>query len=495
MSLGPVHGIRIEGTGIGGTRVDSESPGNPGDPIPMVKVRVHGVTFAYASRKVLSGVDIEIQKGDFLAVVGPNGSGKSTLLKVISGALRPIAGSVLVNGKEVTRTSHKTRAQVMAFLGQMEHTDFPFTALDVVLLGRYCHQKRFQKETPRDLSAARRAMELTQSSHLASRPIDSLSGGERQRVLIARALAQEPEILLLDEPTTFLDISSQVGILNLLKRLNEDYHMTIIAVFHDLNLASGYARKVLMLDAGRVYAFGSPAEVLTERNIQNVYKTRAIVQYHPTLGLPYVVFDPTEENPTAPTSHDKATGGTTETAEDLHIDPCGGIRSKQYWPQMRIHVVGGGGTATELLHALAAHGINTTIGVLNIGDSDWMTARSLKIGVIEAPPFSPIGREVERLEEVVLEADYTVVTEVPFGPGNLPNLLALRSALERSAMPKVGLIGDENTLSGRDWTEGLATSVYRDLITRGCRLFPDTNAALDYIRTVGLRKASRHCAI
>lgn len=481
MSLKPVYDPRIDRI----DRVDSESSGDP-----MVKVRVHGVTFAYASHTVLRGIEIDIQKGDFLAVVGPNGSGKSTLLKVISGALRPITGSVLINSKEVTRTSHKARAQIMAFLGQMEHTDFPFTALDVVLLGRYCRQKRFQRETPKDLDVARRAMELTRSSHLASRPIDSLSGGERQRVLIARALAQEPEILLLDEPTTFLDISSQVGILNLLKRLNEDYHMTIISVFHDLNLAAGYARKMLMLDAGRVYAFGSPAEVLTEQNIQNVYKTRAIVQYHPTLGLPYVVLDPTEENPTVPTSCRNAVGNAAKTVEDLHSDHHGGMRSNQYWPQMRIHVVGGGGSASELLRALAAHGVNTSVGVLNIGDSDWMTARSLKIEVIEAPPFSPIKNEVERLKEMVLEADYTVVAEVPFGPGNLPNLLALQSALKQSITPKIGLIGDEHTLLGRDWTEGLATSVYRDLISNGCSVFADTKEALDYIYAIGQKKAS-----
>lgn len=447
-----------------------------------MKVRVHDVTFTYASQTALSGVEIKVQKGDFLAVVGPNGSGKSTLLKVISGALRPVVGSVLIDAKEVRRIDHRARARLMAFLGQMEHTDFPFTALDVVLLGRYCRLKRFQRETERDLDVATRAMELTQSSHLASRPINSLSGGERQRVLIARALAQEPEILLLDEPTTFLDISSQVGILNLLKRLNEDHCMTIIAVFHDLNLAASYARTMLMLESGRVYAYGSPIEVLTEENVRALYKTRAIVQYHPTLGLPYVVFDPTGGS--LLTSADDASGGTAKTP----VGPGEGARARQEWPDLRVHVVGGGGSASGLLRSLTTRGIKTSIGVLNIGDSDWVTARALNIEIIEAPPFSPVGEEVERLEEMVLDADYTIVTEVPFGPGNVPNLLALRKALRHSSVSKIGLVGGEDTLRERDYTGGLATSVYKYLISNGCSVFPHTNAALDYIRTLRLKK-------
>jgi iron complex transport system ATP-binding protein len=428
------------------------------------KVKVHNVSFYYARSMALDDVSVSVKKGDFLAVLGPNGSGKSTLLRTISGALRPTTGSVLIDEREVSQIGHRVRAQSVAVLGQSEHTDFPFTAQEVVLLGRYCRMGQFQRESDLDLEIVKSAMELTGCESLASRPINSLSGGERQKVLIARALAQEPEVLLLDEPTTFLDISSQASVLGVLRRLNEENGVTVIAVFHDLNLAVGYARTMLMLDAGRIHAYGPPEVVLTAENIRAVYKTPAIIQSHPTLGLPYVLFDPAGTKPL-----------TQATPE--YPDPG---------PGLHVHVIGGGGAADSLLRALDSLRFEVTAGILNVGDSDWSTARSLGIDIIDAPPFSPVTEKASILEHTILESDFTVLAEVPFGFGNLTNLEALLNASRLGA--EIGLIGYEDTLPDRDYTQGVAASLYKELIAQGSLLFCDVDEALTYLRSLKVTK-------
>jgi len=238
---------------------------------------IHGVTYSYNAAPALAGVTLRVARGEMLAIAGPNGSGKSTLLRCISRALRPQAGTVLLAGRNMLTYTAREVAQRLAVVPQENGVDFDFSVAEVVLMGRQPHLRAFQRESDRDLEIVHRAMELTATLHLADRPVSTLSGGERQRVVIARALAQEPQVLLLDEPTSHLDLTYEVEILGLLERLSLEQGLTIIAVLHDLNLAAQYFTKCLLLTQGRIVALGPVAEVLTGPNIRQVYGCNVIV--------------------------------------------------------------------------------------------------------------------------------------------------------------------------------------------------------------------------
>jgi iron complex transport system ATP-binding protein len=219
-----------------------------------------------------------------LAVVGPNGSGKSTLLRVASGVLAPLAGRVLVAGHDVQRYSRRELARLTAVVPQDTLVEFPFSVEELVLMGRAPHLGRFGFPGARDLSIAREAMLRVGVEHLARRALPELSGGERQRVIIARALVQEPRILLLDEPTAHLDIRHQVEIYDLMAELNAERGLTIVSVLHDLNLAAMYFPRVALLSDGRLYGVGATAEVLTYSTIRSVYGTEVYVAQNDVTG-------------------------------------------------------------------------------------------------------------------------------------------------------------------------------------------------------------------
>ena len=280
-------------------------------------IEVSSVDAAYDDLPVVRGVSFQVRRGEFVGLIGPNGSGKSTLIRVISKILKPNKGSVRVDGVEVADYSRDELARFLAVVRQEEALDFEFTVAEVVGLGRIPHLKRFEREGPRDAEIVSEALELTGLSELAGRPVTEISGGERQRVAIARALAQEPEILLLDEPTTHLDIRYQVELLELLYRLTlvtSDalaYEMrktgdgqpavcvrtrsrngaarkplTVLAVLHDLNLAALYCGRLILLKDGRVHGVGTPSEVLTAETVREVYGVDVTVVPHPVRGTP-----------------------------------------------------------------------------------------------------------------------------------------------------------------------------------------------------------------
>lgn len=249
---------------------------------------IHDVRVNYGAIEALRGVSFEVRPGDFVGIIGPNGSGKSTLLKTVARVLQPQRGAVLLEGIDLRERDTREIARMMGVVPQESPIVFEFSTLEVVLMGRSPHLGRFQMESERDLAIARRAMELTDTAHLAERPITALSGGEKQRAIIARALAQEPQILLLDEPTTALDINHQTEIMDILTRLNGEQGVTILVVFHDLNLAAQYCDYLVALREGSIFAIGRPAEVLTEENIRDIYAAPVIVGAHPTTGRPQV---------------------------------------------------------------------------------------------------------------------------------------------------------------------------------------------------------------
>jgi iron complex transport system ATP-binding protein len=231
----------------------------------------------------VADISFSVVRGEFLGIIGPNGSGKSTLLRLISGVLSPWRGQIRVDGKPVSAYSRRDLCRRIAMVPQETKIDFPFSVTEVVLFGRTPHLGGFGFAGDRDLQAAERAMARTQTTHLARRAITQLSGGERQRVILARALAQEPTFLLLDEPGAFLDIRHEVETYDLLRDLQAE-GITILTVLHDLNLAALYCDRVALLDAGRLAQVGRPEDVLTYATLTRVYGTEIYVHKNDITG-------------------------------------------------------------------------------------------------------------------------------------------------------------------------------------------------------------------
>ncbi|MCK9615046.1 MAG: ABC transporter ATP-binding protein [Candidatus Omnitrophica bacterium] len=246
----------------------------------------------YTNKPVINNVSLEIKQGDFLGIIGPNGGGKSTLLRLMSRALTPTEGRIVLSGKDLRKISPKEVAQKIAFIPQLTLINFSFTVWEIVLMGRIPHLSRMQPEGKKDFSIAERALSLTDTLHLRNRKIDELSAGERQRVIIAKALAQEPLLLFLDEPTSHLDIAHQVQTLDLLTDLNQKNNLSIVIVLHDLNLASEYCKKIILLDNGKIFKEGTPDYVLTYQNIESLYRTVVVVKDNPVTSKPHILLIP-----------------------------------------------------------------------------------------------------------------------------------------------------------------------------------------------------------
>jgi iron complex transport system ATP-binding protein len=269
-----------------------------------VVIRADEVTFRYGrGEPVLRGVSCEVTPGEVLAVAGPNGSGKSTLVALLDGLLAPASGDVLLDGRPVARLPRRDVARAVGFVAQSGEFHFPLTVLEYVLQGRFAHGHLLGFETDEDLAAARRALEMTATAEFETRHIHELSGGERQRVMLARAIAQEPRALLLDEPTANLDISHQVRILDLVRGLAHGCRMAVAVVTHDLNLAAEFADRVLLLEGGLVRGLGTPAEVLTAERIEAVFGMPVVVDANPANGAPRVTVMVPRERETFAADH------------------------------------------------------------------------------------------------------------------------------------------------------------------------------------------------
>jgi iron complex transport system ATP-binding protein len=247
-------------------------------------LRARGLVAGYRGREVLHDISIEVAAGELLAVVGPNGAGKSTLLKVLGGALQPWHGVVELKGRPLGDYDRRTLARRLASLGQESASAFAFTVLEMVLMGRSPHLGALRLEGEPDLRIARDALEQFDLLPLAARAINEISGGERRRVFLARVLAQEPEIALLDEPTAFLDLKHVAEIFSLLTRLRAERAMAVVATLHDLNVAALYADRILLLKDGQAVGCGTPDQVLTENNLRQVYETEVYVGRNPITG-------------------------------------------------------------------------------------------------------------------------------------------------------------------------------------------------------------------
>ncbi len=410
----------------------------------MVLLNLDGVECRYGSATVLEDVSLSVKEGDFVGIIGPNGSGKTTLLKSISRVLKPHKGTILLDKDDIYSLTGSEVAKQLAVVPQDSVIGFSFLALDVVLMGRNPHMSRFQMESTKDLSIARRVMELTNTWHLAERPINELSGGERQRVIIARALAQEPKVLLLDEPMTHLDIINQLEIMDLVKDLCSKQGLIVLAVFHDLNMAARYCNLAVLLKSGKVFSTGRLDDVLTSDNIKTVFRVDAIVQRHLVTNSLYVI-------------------------------PMSRLKSPPV-KKCSIHLICGAGTGTALMKILLEEGYTVTAGVLNVLDTDFETAEFLKIPVTTEAPFSPITEAAHKANmDMIAKARMVVVTSVPFGHGNIQNLEAARQALEKN-IPT--FVIDEVPIEKRDFTQGKATELLVELKLKGASFVKNSNELL-----------------
>ena len=252
-------------------------------------LEVDRLSFSYETVPVLSAISLSIRPGEFVGIIGPNGSGKSTLLRLLAGVSHPSAGTVRLDGRSLRETPRREVARRIAVVPQETTFTFAFSALEVVLMGRSPHLGRLSLEGPEDMKIARHAMRATDTWYLRDRRMDALSGGEKQRVVIARALAQEPSILLLDEPTTALDVRHQVDIYRLLHRLHSDSGLTVLLVSHDLNLAAKVCQRLVLLCKGKIECDGPPSAVIRAELLSSVYGTELHVQTDPAGGAPVVI--------------------------------------------------------------------------------------------------------------------------------------------------------------------------------------------------------------
>jgi iron complex transport system ATP-binding protein len=410
----------------------------------------------YGSVKVLEGVDFSAAQGELLGIIGPNGSGKTTLLRTISRILKPRAGTVLLEDKDVRGMKEKDFARKFAAVPQDTSVNFDFPTLDIVLMGRNPHLGRLELETGADIEIAKRCMELTNCWHLAERPITALSGGERQRVIIARALTQEPRVLLLDEPTSHLDINYQIEIMELLKRLTLQEGLIVIAVIHDLNLAAQFCDRLVLLHRGTIIARGTQEEVLTAENIKKIFGAKVIVKRHALTNLCYVSPVPTPVKRPPREASDKNLADST------------------------FHLICGGGEGASLMHLLSESGGKVTAGVVNMLDTDCEVAHLLRIPVVTEAPFSPITDTAFQAHlALIKKADVVVLCGIPFGFGNLKNMEAAEAALR---MGKPVLAFGAESMEERDFTGGEATKRFIALKHNGAVMVKDPHEVISITR-------------
>ncbi len=407
------------------------------------------------TRPVLKDVSLQLEPGRLIGLVGPNGCGKSTLVRAASRGLKPLSGRALLGGKDIWTRSARDFARHVAVVPQDITAPFDMSCLDVVLLGRHPHVGRLHLETASDESVAMTALDAVGALHLATRSIRQVSGGERQRVIIAKALAQVPEVLLLDEPTAHLDVAQQTSILSLVSGLAKERGMAVLAVLHDLNLAATWCERIAVMDRGSVVAEGPPGEVVTEALLARVWQARMWVRRNPMTGRPYLLpmpplFEPERLNEGAPA----------------------------------VHVICGGGSGGPLLTALVSEGYRVTCGVVNVGDSDEELCRAMNIPHVAEAPFSPISpaRAAANLR-MALEADAIVLTGFCIGPGNMDNLRVALEALKdykrvisiKPGPPETSAGPSEDFTGGQD---GRWLAEIRDQ----AQVVPDHQAALAALR-------------
>jgi iron complex transport system ATP-binding protein len=430
------------------------------------------VSFGYRQHALLYEVSVSIQATEMVGLLGPNGSGKTTLLRLLSGVLQAQQGRVLLKGRDLRQWGRRGVAQHIAVVPQEIHMPFDFTVEHMVELGRTPFVTSFwQTRRQQDSESVRNAMEAAGVINLAGRVFNELSGGERQRVMIAMALAQQPTVLLLDEPTAHLDIKYQIETLELVQELNRERGMTIVAALHDLNLAARYFPRLILFQRG-IVADASPTEVLEPDLLRRVYGINVQV-------------------------------GILRGAEHLSVlPPSDDADTAQNGPPPLVHVIAGGGSGELLMRALADAHVSFSAGALNIGDSDHTLALRLAKEVVTEQPYSPISQAaLAKVRACLASVKSLIICPTAIGPGNLALLqeavyaaekglliILLASPVNTACIPDdiVAEISDEmqpTDMAVRDYTQGQGLALLKQLIRSGALVAMSVNEVLEEVRT------------
>ncbi len=396
----------------------STDPAAPG-------LRFSRATVGYGETPIVSGVSLEVGRGELVGLIGPNGAGKSTLLKTITGGARLLAGSLQIAGIAHDALDAPARARIVGVVPQSPPAIFSFTAREFVAMGRHAHLGRLTHESPADGAIIERVMDLTDTTRLAPEAVNTLSGGDLQRLTLAQALAQEPQVLLLDEPTSHLDLNHRLQVLDLVRDLAED-GLAVLGVFHDLDLAARYSDRLAIVASGEIRVCGTPPEVLTPQHLREVFAVRAVVGTDPVTGTVSI---------------------TPVVREQSAVTPY----------RETVFVLCGSGSGATLMRRLVLDGYRVTACALSRGDVDRSVAEALGVEFVELPPFGLLsGEQTREVERLAHQARLRVVCDVPFGSGNLANL----EVVERAAGPTL-LLGEFD--ADRDFADGAATKVWERL--------------------------------
>jgi iron complex transport system ATP-binding protein len=413
----------------------------PGDDRGAAAFEAAALTFSYGERPIVQDVNLRVRRGEFVALLGPNGAGKTTLLHLLSGTLRPRAGSVRLFDREVGSLGSREIARLVGVVPQESSSNFDFTNREVVLMGRVVHADRFALESEEDYRAAAHAMRQTRTECLADRGFMAVSGGERQRVVIAQVLAQEPLALLLDEPTANLDINHQIEIMHLIDLVRRDRALAVVAVLHDMNLAAQFADRVVLLKDGRIHSEDVPRKALVPMTIRDIYDARVIVEAHPSTNKAHVV--PLYERA-------GKTAGTRGT---------------------RVHVVGGAGSGGYMLSALASAGFSVSTSIMWSIDADQKAAERLAIPfarlAADTAEKTPCGGAAQR--DLIRESSILVIARVP-----LTSAACAIISEETSSAPEQSVyLVDADGVTDRDRAAGAARELFRALRLKGAVDVPD----------------------
>lgn len=394
---------------------------------------IKGLSFEINEKYILHDINLKINKGEFVGFIGPNGAGKTTLLKCIN-RINKYKGQVKINDRNMEGMNDREIAREVSIMHQNTTISFPFPSIDIVLMGRYPYKKRFEPDTKEDYDIAKRNMEYTGTIKFEHSPITEVSGGERQRILFSKVLTQDTDLILLDEPTSSLDISHQEQIFKYTRELC-DSGRTAIAAIHDLIIAAKYCSRLVLLKDGRIIADGTPEEVMTAENLSKAYGVNALVYKNRITGqLDFYIY------------------GLSRNKIKKHV-----------------HVIGGGGSASGVIRYLFVKGYKVTAGVFAHGDSDLQCAQTYGIDCVACKPFSEIGQEAfDENIELIKKADFTVLCNMPFGVLNIKNLEAAKSAGNL-------IIIEDDSPESRDYTGGKALEDYyalkdNSIVTTSARL-------------------------
>jgi iron complex transport system ATP-binding protein len=410
-------------------------------------IRIENLYFSYgASLPVLKNINLEVKEREILSILGPNGCGKSTLLRLLRGTLTPDQGQVLWQGRQTASLSRRVMAKLAAVVPQSSETAFPFTVLEMVTMGRFACQTGLFGNDRNERKAVEKAMALTDTLHLAERKSTDLSGGELQRVILARALAQEAPLLLLDEASSHLDLEHRLEFSELLVRLNLELGTTVVQVSHDLDLTAEISHRILLLDnSGSIVALGKPNEVFTSENLRKVFRVETKIENNPYTGAPRAY----------------------------------PVRNKYNQQQElpRIHLICGGGSGSELMRRFNLAGAKISVGPVNRGDSDQLLASALGLETIIEKPFCPISYDsMQKAKKHCYRAEVVIIAPTAWGAGNLDSLDMVKEMIDQNI--KVLMI---DPTAKRDFTGGKAWQKLQEIISSGGVVADDVSHALDLL--------------